>query len=443
MCGFAGGEFKNGDGDFQSMKLKRELGLFSTTMYGLGAVFGAGIYALIAIGAGLAGNMLWLAFAIGAVIAVFTGLSYAELSSMFPKDAEYNYTKKAFRKETPAFLIGWALAIGTIIAASTVALGFGGYFSALTGFDVRIGALILIGLMTALNYIGIEESANFNNFATSVEILGLLIVIAAALLSHQKAAVNLLEMPAAGLQGILAGVTVIFFAYIGFENITNISEEVKDSRKTVPKALILTLVISTAIYMLVAIAAVHEVGWEALSQSKAPLTLVVSGMLGRYSSLLSYIALFATANTVLMFLIVPSRILYGISKGGSLPRLFSITGMRGTPYISIALVGISAALIALAADIKTVAQLADLNVLLAYLAVNLSLIALAGTESKRGFMSPRILGVPVLAWLGALTALIMLIQFEPMMWLLEAVIIIAGMAIFAIAKRAHSSSARM
>jgi len=418
------------------MKLKRGLGLFSTTMYGLGVILGAGIYALIALGAGLAGNMLWLSFLIGAGIAVFTGLSYAELSGRYQKEAaEYNYTRRAFKRESLSFIVGWVLAIGTVIAASTVALGFGGYLYALTGMDVKVAALALVGLMTVLNYVGIQESAKFNNLATGIEITGLLIVIALAFLSPPQSNANLLEAPAAGFSGILAAVTVIFFAFIGFENITNISEEVKDSRRTVPKALLLSLGISTLLYLLVAIAAIREVGWEALSQSRAPLTLVVSRALGGNASLLSYIALFATANTVLMFLIVPSRILYGMSKGGSLPRALSIVGTRGTPYVSVALVGVAAALIAVAADIKTVAQLADLGVFIAYLAVNASLIALAGSGKKAAFESPRVFGVPVLAWLGVLATLAMLLAFGAGLWLMEAIIVAAGLAVFAIGRK--------
>lgn len=417
------------------MKLKRELDLFSTTLYGIGVILGAGIYALIAVGAGLAGNMLWLSFLVSAVIAVFSGLSYAELSGMFPKEAaEYNYTRKAFRRESLSFLVGWVLSVGTLIAASTVALGFGGYFSALTGIEPKAAALGLIGLMTLLNYAGIRESATFNIVSTLIEMLGLLIVIGAALLVAPQAEVNLLELPPAGIPGIIAAVSVIFFAYIGFENIANLAEEVKDSRNILPKALVLSLALSTILYMLVAVFAVRELGWEALSGSKAPLTLVVSRALGEYADVLSYIALFATSNTVLMFLIVASRILYGMSAGGSIHPAFSRIGARGTPYFSVALVGLAAALIALAADIKTVAQLADLGVFIAYLAVNASLIALSGARIKRSFVSPRILGVPVLAYLGALSALVMLVFFEPLLWIYEGAILLAGAALFVLGR---------
>ncbi|MFH0737092.1 MAG: amino acid permease [Candidatus Micrarchaeota archaeon] len=419
------------------MRLKRELGLFHTTLYGIGVILGAGIYALIAVGAGLAGNMLWLAFLICAVIAIFTSLSYAELSSMFPKEAaEYNYSRKAFGKEWLSFSVGWVLAIGTVIAAATVALGFGGYFSALTGIDIKVAALGLIGLMTLINYLGIKESAWFNTAATIAEMAGLAIIIIIGFIAPPAVEADLMQMPETGFAGIIAAVSVIFFAYIGFENVANLSEEVKDSRKTVPKALVLALAISTVFYMLVAIAAVRELGWETLSGSKAPLTLVVSRVLGQYAHVLSYIALCATANTVLMFLIVPSRILYGMSRGGSLPGFFGTVGTRGTPYLSVSLVGIIALFMAAVADIKTVAQLADLAVFLAYAIVNLSLIVLADDRIKRGFMSPRVAGIPIFAYLGALSALGMLAFFRAELWLMQALIILSGLAIFYLNRRA-------
>lgn len=418
------------------MKLKRELGLFSTTLYGIGVILGAGVYALIGVGAGLAGNMLWFAFLLSAVIAVFTGLSYAELSGMFSKEAaEYNYTRKASRSELLSFLVGWLLAMGTVIAASTVALGFGGYFSAVFGVDQKIAAVGLIALMGMLNYIGIRESARFNNFSSVIEALGLVIVVAAVFLFAPKTDVDLLEMPAAGFPGIITAVSVIFFAYIGFENVANLAEEVKDSKRIVPKALILSLVISTILYVLVAVAAVMEVDHAALAASKAPLTLVVSRALGPYATVLSLIALFATANTVLIFLIASSRMLYGMSKGGSLPKIFSAIGARRTPGFSVAAVSVVALAGALIWDIMTVAQLTDLGVFIAYLAVNVALIALCSSAQKRTFVSPRLLGIPVLAYLGAIAAFLMLFSFDPFLWLLEAVLIGAGVAIFLINKR--------
>jgi len=426
------------------MALKRELGLFSTTLYGVGVIIGAGIYSLIGVGAGISGNMLWLSFLISAAIAVSTGLSYAELSSICPKEAaEYNYTKKAFNKETFSFVVGWVLALGTVIAASTVAFGFGGYFSSIFGLDQKVSAVLLIGFMGILNYIGIKESAFFNNFASILEVLGLLIVIAAVyLLSSPSGTVDLFEMPAGGFASIIAGVLVVFFAYTGFENLPNLSEEVKDSRNIVPKALILSLAISTILYMVVAIAAVSKVGWAALSQSSAPLALVVSDGLGPYAHLLSIIALFSTANTALVFLIASSRVLYGMSSGGSLPGPFSKTGDRGTPFYSVAFTTVIAAVFISFTDIKMVAQLADLGVFIAYVAVNGALIALANSKDKRTFTTPRFAGIPVFAWFGMLSSLFMLAHFGLQMWALEALIIAGGMALFYFNGKKRSEKAK-
>ena len=413
------------------MALKRELGLLSTTLYGIGIILGAGIYALIGVGAGIAGNMLWLAFIISSIIAIFTGLSYAELSSMFPRAAaEYRYTKMAFNRELFSFVIGWVLVAGTIIAASTVALGFAGYFASLFGGEIPVIAVSLIAVMSILNYIGIEASARFNNFAAVLEAGGLLIVVAVWLVFPPELPADLLEIPSGGIASIITAVGIIFFAYIGFENIANLAEEVKDSRKNIPRALILSLIISTILYVLVSIAAVEEVGAVALSQSDAPLTTVVSRGLGEYSGILSYIALFATGNTVLIFLIAASRILYGMSESGSIAKFFSVTDLHGTPKYAILFAGIISSAIALSGDIKIVAQLTDLGVFIAYVAVNASLIALVNSKFKRKFTSPRIAKIPILAWLGLLTSLFMLLSFEPQLWLLEAVVVMTGLILY-------------
>jgi APA family basic amino acid/polyamine antiporter len=418
------------------MKLKREIGLFTLTMYGIGAIIGAGIYALIGVGAGIAGNMLWLAFLISALIAIFTGFSYAELSSMFPKEAaEYNYTKKAFKKEFFSFAIGWLLAIGTVIGAATVSLGFAGYFSSLFGGEIPVIAAAIILLMTVLNYIGLRNAAIFNNAASAFEILGLLIIIVIGIIYPPPVHVDLFQLPETGFGGIMAAISVIFFAYMGFENLANMSEEVKDSRKNVPKALLLSLIISCVLYVLVAVVAINQVGWEALSQSKAPLMLVVSDALGQYSVLLSLIALISTGNTVLVFLIASSRIIYGMSDSGSLQKTFSQIGKTGTPYISVLLVGLVAACAAFFFDIKTVAQLSDMSIFIAYLSVNVALIALISSKEKRIFISPRIFGIPVLAYIGALSSLFMLFFFDWKLWALELVILLIGAGMYCLNKR--------
>jgi APA family basic amino acid/polyamine antiporter len=135
-------------------ELKREIGLLEATFYGVGIILGAGIYVLIGEGAGIAGNMLWLSFGIAALVALFTAFSYAELSSMFPKEAaEYTYTRNAFKRPRFAFTIQWILIVAGVISAATVALGFGGYLTALlgSGSPIIAGLALVVGC-SLINY---------------------------------------------------------------------------------------------------------------------------------------------------------------------------------------------------------------------------------------------------------------------------------------------------
>jgi len=258
-----------------------------------------------------------------------------------------------------------------------------------------------------------------------------LVVIVVLFFSQGNVEIDYFELPSTGFGGVITAVSVIFFAYIGFENVANIAEEVKNSKKIVPKALVLALVISTAFYMLISIIAISEVGWKALSESNAPLTLVVSKVLGPYASILSAIALIATANTVLICLIASSRIFYGMAASGSIPKKFATVGKTGTPEFSVLTVGVFSAVIAYLFDIKTVAQLSDLSIFIAYVSVNASLIVLANRKkSGNTFTSPRIFGIPIFAWLGAITSFFMLAAFQAELWIMEIVIILCGMLLY-------------
>ena len=426
---------KNKTGQF---KLKKELNLFTTTLYGIGIILGAGIYALIGVGAGIAGNMLWLAFILAALLAVFSGLSYAELSGMFPKEAaEYNYTKKAFKKETLSFIVGWILVIASIIAAATVSLGFAGYFSHIFGGDIRIIAITLILILSLINYIGIKNSARFNNIASLIEVAGLLLVVIIGIFFFNDINVDFFEMPIGGFPAIMTTVALIFFAYIGFEDIVNISEEVKNAKKVVPKALIFALIISTVLYILVSVVAIGVVGWEKLASSKAPLTEVVAMKIPQAGILMSIIALFATSNTVLILLIVGSRVLYGMSKQKTLPKSFSKISSSGTPYIGVILVAIATVFASSLGNLGFVASLTDLGIFIAYFFVNISLIKLrySKIKYKRTFKSPSIGNFPILAVLGAITCIIMFFYFELKVWLIEIGALLLGFLIYKFYKK--------
>ncbi len=412
-------------------KLKKELNLFQATLYGVGIILGAGIYVLIGTGAGIAGNAIWISFAIAALIAAFTGMSYAELSSMYSKDAaEYVYTNNAFKKPAFAFAVEWIMVFAVIVSGATVALGFGGYFSHIFGVPQIAAAIGLIVVLSLISYIGIKESARFNILSTLIEMSGLVVVAAIGLFFIGNA--DYFYTPQ-GMTGIFSATAVIFFAYIGFEELVNFSEETKNAKKIMPRALLLSLIISTILYMLVAFAAVSIVGWERLSVSNAPLTEVVAHVYPNAAIIMSVIALFATANTVLAILIVASRLLYGLSCNRSLPDVFSYISRRGTPYVAIILVMIFSILALAVGGVKEIAMLTDIGIFIVYIFINASLIALRYRQpmARRLFKSPVNIGrFPVLALLGILASSFMLFHFSPYLILLELTVITIGFAVY-------------
>ena len=154
------------------------MGLFQLTMYGIGLTLGAGIYVLIGEAAGFAGNSMWISFLLATIVAIFAGLSYAELSALFPKAAaEYVFVKNAFKNNFIGFIIGWLTAITSIITAATVALGFGGYFTEFVGIPITLSAILLLGVLSFVNFIGIRQSAWMNTVFAVITAGGLVLII--------------------------------------------------------------------------------------------------------------------------------------------------------------------------------------------------------------------------------------------------------------------------
>ncbi|HLD83248.1 MAG TPA: amino acid permease [archaeon] len=412
-------------------RLRKELSLVTAIFYGVGIILGAGIYVLIGQGAGVAGNGLWLSFVVAALIASFTGMSYAELAGMFPKTAaEYVYTKKAFGKEWLAFVVQWIMIFALIVSATTVALGFGGYFSYIFGISQLWAAAGLLVLLSLISYTGIKESVRFNIVATVIEMIGLLIVI--VLGAGFIGTIDYFAAPA-GITSILAATALLFFAYIGFEEVVNLSEETKNASRVIPKALLISIAITTVLYILVAISAVSIMPAEELAKAKAPLTEVVSRVMPEAGFLMSVIALFATSNTVLAILVVASRMLYGLAKNNALPQALATLGKSRTPYVSVFIVMIVSLAFLQFGAIGSVALLTDIGIFAVYLFINAAVIWLRYKEpkAKRTFRSPLSIGkFPVLAGLGIISSLLMLLHFEPVLIFYEILAVIAGFAVY-------------
>jgi len=417
--------------------MRPKIGLFAVTSWGVGIILGAGIYVLVGEAAGVAGNSVWLSFIIGAMVASLTGLSYAELSSVFPKDAaEYVYVKIACGCEILSFMVGWLTILTGIIAASTVALGFAGYLQGLFGFPRVLAALILIAVLSYINFLGIKESTRMNILFTLVEATGLVLLIAIGLGSLGN--VNLLEAPN-GSSGILSAAALIFFAYLGFEDIVNIAEETKKPEKTIPKALILSILITTVLYVLVALISVSLVDWQTLGLSNAPLASAASQVLGENAfTVMSVIALFATSNTVLIMLVVGSRMIYGMAKEGAFPIILSrVDPKKETPRLAILVTMFVSIIFLFMGDLELVAALTSFGAFITFAFVNISLIYIRyrRAELERPFQAPLNIGkFPVTGFLGLLTCLFLVSQFNTTVILSGSIFLFAGVVLYKLSK---------
>ncbi|MCA9811852.1 MAG: amino acid permease [Nitrosarchaeum sp.] len=412
-------------------ELGRHIGLFNLTMYGVGLILGAGIYVLIGEAAGLAGNALWLSFILGAIVALFAGLSYSELAALFPKAAaEYIFVKEGFRNGFIGFVVGWLTIITSIIVAATVALGFAGYMEELTGFPILVSALVIIGILSAINFLGIRESALLNTIFAFVTIAGLALVIGIGFSAPVEVEIDYFENPM-GFNGIILAFVLVFFAFIGFEDMANVSEEVKKPQKTIPRGIMISVLITAIIYILVSLASIRVVGWEQLSNSSAPLAFVAQQRLGEQGGfVLSVIALFATASTILITLVAGARIFYGMAKDGSLPsKLGLIHSKTKTPWIAVILIFATSCGFVFVGDIVIVANIVVFAVVVTFAMINASVILLRYTrpDLQRPFKVPGNIGnFPILPLFGLGATIYMALQFEIEIIMSGAGIMMAG-----------------
>ena len=383
--------------------------------YGLGSMLGAGIYALIGRAADSLGNAVWLAFLVAMIAAMLTGLSYACVGSRYAKAGGAAYvTQHGLHKPLLSYVVGIAVMMSGLTSMATGSQAIAEQLEKALGFsiDIKFVAIGIVFLVGCVIYRGLRESMWLNVLCTVVEASGLLFIIAVG--ARYWGSVNYLETakdtvaggPGSGitLALVMQGAVLTFFSFIGFEDILNVSEEVKNSRKNVPFGLIGAMILATLIYMAVAITAVSVVPWRELAASKTPLMDVAhkaAPWLGGIDRLYLGITIFAIGNTALLNYIMGSRLLYGMSRQGLLPAILSrVHPKRHTPHIAVfVLFGIVTVLI-LSGGVKQMAESTVLLLLAVFTVVNIALVVLKRRpgEPKGGFEPPMF--VPVL---GALT----------------------------------------
>jgi APA family basic amino acid/polyamine antiporter len=395
--------------------LHRSIGPTQMALYGLGSMLGAGIYGLIGKAAGQVGNAVWLAFIVALIAALLTALSYASLGSRYPRAAGAAYvTQRAYGFPLLSFMVGLALVCSGLTSIATQSRVFAANLIALFDFEDVPVAWVALGfllILTGIVFRGIRESMWVNVLCTLVEASGLVLVIAVGI--SYWGSVDYLEIPAApgddhAILLVMQGAVLAFFAFIGFEDMYNVAEEVRDPQRTIPLGLITAMTVAAILYIAVAITAVSVVPWQELAVAPGPITEVVSRAAPLiHPVVFTGITLFAVANTGLVNYVTSSRLIYGMARQGLLPSaLGNVHAGRRTPHIAIAALFLILAPLALTGTITELASATVLLLLTVFTVVNGSLFILKTREGEKPgqFEIPRF--VPALGMLVCLTLIV-------------------------------------
>ncbi len=399
-------------------ELKRSVGLFGAASVGIANIIGAGIFVVSGVAAGLAGPSVVLSFFLAGLIAMMTALSAAELSSFITETgASYAFAKRAFGRFW-SHLVGWFKYFDYMAGGAAVSVGFAAYFTALFGLTgaapLIIVAVALPLIFTILNVIGVRETV----YATSIMVLMkifalvLLLMVGGFYLAQHFNVANYTPFFPNGPNGTLSGAAIIFFAFLGFNTVSMMSEETKDPEKTIPKALILAFFVTFVLYMLVGFLEIGVLNWEQLGQSASPIEDVASAISNNriFLDFIAFSALIATGSVLLSSIIGGTRASFTMGRDRLLPRQFdSISHRFCTPYFSIIVGG--SIIVVLAAvfynNIDAIASIVNFGNLFTYLFVHLSLIKLRRSEPevRRGFRVPF---YPILPVMGAVSCVLLM-----------------------------------
>lgn len=389
--------------------LKRSLTLPLLTLYGLGNILGAGIYVLIGKVVATAGIFTPWSFLVASVIAGLTAFTYAELSTRYPLSAgEAVYLQAGFNLKLLSSSVGLLIVLAGIISAATIARGFVGYFQQFFDFPGPLVIALLLLSLGTLAIWGIVESVRVAALLTLAEILGLVIVIWVGLPDMATLGESLVSMSKpvefSHWNGILLGGILAFYAYIGFEDMVNVAEEVRNPMKTMPAAILIALVVSTLLYTLVAVVAVASGSVAELGQSDAPLALIYQRSVGQQPVLISAIAMAAVVNGALIQIIMASRICYGLAAQGWIPAIFGRVHPRTrTPHLATVIITGVILIMALWLPIETLARVTSLLLLVVFAAINLALIRIQRNPEleHEGFSVP--FWVPLAGFISAVS----------------------------------------
>lgn len=379
-------------------ELDRSLSTLAVTVYGIGTIVGAGIFVLLGKLIGVAGSAAPMVFLLAAAIAGLTGLSYAQLAARLPYSAgEAVYVEAAFGRPVFTLLIGLAVAGSGILSAATIAHGFNGYLNVWVATPPELTAGLYLLALGAVAIAGIRETAWLVGFIAFISIVGLVFVAAAIVMGDTNWQWPSLQFSITSnvLPGLLLGAFLAIYALIGFEDMVNLAEEIRDPGRSLRIAIPIALGISTLLYVGLTIVALGAAPVEALARSDAPIAFLLddTGLPGQ--SIIVVLSIVAITNGALAQLVMAARVLYGMAQRGYLPAaLATINSATKTPVTATLFV---LGLVILASSIGGLLALArgtSTLVLLVFATVNMALLTLHWREGQRNFGK---LFVPALA----------------------------------------------
>jgi len=401
--------------------LKRVITLPLLVFFILGDVLGAGVYALAGAIADRAGGAIWAPLALALFFALLTAASYAELVSKYPRaGGAAVFARRAFGSPLLAFLVGFAMLAAGITSAAGLALAFAGeYLRVFIDWPSAVLAPLFLVLMAMLNARGIKESLSANLVMTLIELSGLvLVIVAVAVLSGQGQAepTRLLDFGEQGpATAVLGGALLAFYSYVGFETSANLAEEIKDVRRTYPRALFGALLVAGLVYLAVGAGAALVMPVQALIDAKTPLMDIVHNAdLGLPHGVFAIIALVAVANGAMLTMIMASRLAWGMARDGMLPRVLGqVLPNRGTPGYAIAATTLLAILLTFTGSLEVLAETVVLLLLFVFLSTNVAVLVLKKEKVDAEHFSVH----PVAPVLGILSCLLVLSQQPFENWL--------------------------
>ncbi|GAB3301538.1 amino acid permease [Parasphingorhabdus pacifica] len=436
-------------GQGEGGQLSRSLGLAQLTMISIGATLGTGIFVVLGEAVPKAGPAVVLSFVLAGFTALFSALSYAELAGMIPASgSSYSYTY-ATMGELIAWVCGWCLVLEYGVSVAAVAVGWGQYLNELLSLTVgvaipealsqppgeggliNIPAIAVVVLAMVLLLGGARESARANAVMVVIKIATLLLFCAVAFLAVQ--AKNFTPFMPLGMAGVSAAGATLFFSYIGFDAASTAGEEARDAKRDLPRAIVLSLVVVTALYCLVALAAVGAMPWNAFASTEAVLSHVLTQATGAgvlWSVLLSVGALVAISSVVLAVMYGQTRVLFAMSRDGLVPRIFSrVDAKTGNPRANVVLVSSFVAVLASVIPLGSLANATSIGTLFAFGLVNVAVLVLRRTrpELDRTFRVPL---APVTPLLGIAFCAYMMLSLDTATWQVFGAWMAAGLLIY-------------